>query len=243
MSNPVDPYRGQPQFGQPPQYGQPQYGQPQYGHPLYGQPQYGQPRYGYPMPGYGQRSAAASGVTAIVSSVLAILGALPASAHASLVRSSPESGATLTAAPPEVALTFNEEINQSFASVAVTAGDDRTNRVTGEPMIDGETVTARVDAYLDRRLREEGPGSLEGATVVLDPPRSGAGEQVVRQVAAAEPERVIHVGCDPATFARDLGYWAAQGFSARRMVLIDAFPNTHHFEIIALLEPSVPLDR
>lgn len=79
--------------------------------------------------------------------------------------------------------------------------------------------------------------------VVLDPPRSGAGEQVVRQVAAAEPERVIHVGCDPATFARDLGYWAAQGFSARRMVLIDAFPNTHHFEIIALLEPSVPLDR
>lgn len=75
MSNPVDPYRGQPQFGQPPQYGQPQYGQPQYGHPLYGQPQYGQPRYGYPMPGYGQRSAAASGVTAIVSSVLAILGA------------------------------------------------------------------------------------------------------------------------------------------------------------------------
>ncbi|WP_244192627.1 DUF6474 family protein [Dietzia lutea] len=32
-----------------------------------------------------------------------------------------------------------------FASVAVTAGDDRTNRVTGEPMVDGETVTARVD--------------------------------------------------------------------------------------------------
>ncbi|WP_244192645.1 copper resistance CopC family protein [Dietzia lutea] len=42
-------------------------------------------------------------------------------------------------------LIFNEEVNQNFASVAVTAGDDRTNRVTGEPMVDGETVTARVD--------------------------------------------------------------------------------------------------
>ncbi|WP_244192506.1 hypothetical protein [Dietzia lutea] len=49
-------------------------------------------------------------------------------------------------------LIFNEEVNQNFASVAVTAGDDRTNRVTGEPMVDGETVTARVDEPRARRL-------------------------------------------------------------------------------------------
>ncbi|EEI16764.1 class I SAM-dependent RNA methyltransferase [Corynebacterium lipophiloflavum] len=79
--------------------------------------------------------------------------------------------------------------------------------------------------------------------VVLDPPRSGAGEDVVRRVAGAAPERIIHVGCDPATFARDLGYWAAHGFGVRRMVLIDAFPNTHHFEMIAQLEPDGQMQR
>lgn len=86
-------------------------------------------------------------------------------------------------------------------------------------------------------------GKVEGSVaklaapnlVVLDPPRSGAGEPVVAAIAAARPERVIHIGCDPATFARDLGAWAAAGYRVKRMMLIDAFPNTHHFETVALL--------
>ncbi|WJY97716.1 class I SAM-dependent RNA methyltransferase [Corynebacterium fournieri] len=74
--------------------------------------------------------------------------------------------------------------------------------------------------------------------VVLDPPRAGAGAQVVQAIAAARPERIIHVGCDPATFARDLAGFGEQGYAVTRMTLIDAFPNTHHFETIALLEPA-----
>lgn len=74
--------------------------------------------------------------------------------------------------------------------------------------------------------------------VVLDPPRSGAGEEVVQAVASAAPERVIHVGCDPATLARDLAYWGESGYVAQRMLLLDAFPNTHHFETICLLQPA-----
>ncbi|MCT1885875.1 copper resistance protein CopC [Dietzia cinnamea] len=68
-----------------------------------------------------------------------------AAAHSVLISVDPEDGSQLDAAPEQIVLTFNEEVNQNFASVAVTAGDDRTNRVTGEPMVDGETVTARVD--------------------------------------------------------------------------------------------------
>ena len=68
-----------------------------------------------------------------------------AAAHSVLISVDPEDGSQLDAAPEQIVLTFNEEVNQNFASVAVTAGDDRTNRVAGEPMVDGETVTARVD--------------------------------------------------------------------------------------------------
>lgn len=74
--------------------------------------------------------------------------------------------------------------------------------------------------------------------VVLDPPRSGAGEAVVGRVAAAAPSAVVHVGCDPATLARDLGAWARAGYRARRVELVDAFPGTHHAEAIALLTPA-----
>ncbi|GAC48037.1 hypothetical protein [Gordonia aichiensis] len=75
MSNPTDPLGGPPPFDQP-QYGQPPYGQPQYGQPQYGQFRYGQPQYGQPFAGYGvpRVPTSTSGATAIVASVLALLG-------------------------------------------------------------------------------------------------------------------------------------------------------------------------
>ena len=72
---------------------------------------------------------------------------------------------------------------------------------------------------------------------MLDPPRSGAGAEVVGAVAQAAPPRVIHIGCDPATLARDLGTWGEHGYRVERMMLIDAFPLTHHFETVVLLTP------
>lgn len=72
--------------------------------------------------------------------------------------------------------------------------------------------------------------------VVLDPPRAGAGAEVVASIAGAGPERVLHVGCDPATLSRDLAAWAANGYRPSRIALLDAFPATHHFETIVQLE-------
>lgn len=73
------------------------------------------------------------------------------------------------------------------------------------------------------------------AVVVLDPPRIGAGRQVVDTVAATGAQRVIHVGCDPATFARDVGSWTGNGYRVHRLALVDSFPGTHHFEVLAEL--------
>lgn len=75
--------------------------------------------------------------------------------------------------------------------------------------------------------------------VVLDPPRTGAGAAVVAAVAGHRPAQVVHVGCDPATFARDLAAWAEAGYKASSLALFNAFPGTHHFEMMALLEPAV----
>jgi tRNA/tmRNA/rRNA uracil-C5-methylase (TrmA/RlmC/RlmD family) len=72
--------------------------------------------------------------------------------------------------------------------------------------------------------------------VVLDPPRAGAGAEVVAAVTAATPDRIVHIGCDPASFARDISLYHAAGYRMKRLRAFDAFPNTHHVECLALLE-------
>lgn len=79
---------------------------------------------------------------------------------------------------------------------------------------------------------------LAGATVVLDPPRKGAGESVMRLLADLNPAQIIYVACDPIALARDLGLINQAGFALKELVALDLFPNTHHFEVIARLEPQ-----
>ncbi|MFH5207503.1 class I SAM-dependent RNA methyltransferase [Antrihabitans sp. NCIMB 15449] len=71
--------------------------------------------------------------------------------------------------------------------------------------------------------------------VVLDPPRSGAGREIVTAVAQQNPQRVVHIGCDPAAFARDVSLYQEQGYRLTDLRAYDAFPLTHHVEVVGLL--------
>ncbi|SNC60527.1 23S rRNA m(5)U-1939 methyltransferase [Kytococcus aerolatus] len=81
----------------------------------------------------------------------------------------------------------------------------------------------------------EDPEGRSADLVVLDPPRAGAGREVMAQVAASGARRVAYVACDPAALARDLGTARDLGMTVESVVGFDAFPNTHHVEAIALL--------
>ncbi|MGN6414702.1 class I SAM-dependent RNA methyltransferase [Flexivirga sp.] len=74
--------------------------------------------------------------------------------------------------------------------------------------------------------------------VVLDPPRSGAGRAVVRDVLTRGPRRAAYIACDPAALARDLAYAAECGYELVSLRAFDAFPMTHHVECVAIIEPS-----
>lgn len=78
--------------------------------------------------------------------------------------------------------------------------------------------------------------------IVLDPPRSGAGEAVMRAIAGSRPRRVVMVSCDPVTFARDVRTAASEGYALVRLVGFDAFPMSHHVETVATLAPVRPVD-
>ncbi|MFI7482693.1 class I SAM-dependent RNA methyltransferase [Kocuria sp. M1R5S2] len=82
-----------------------------------------------------------------------------------------------------------------------------------------------------------GPRHPRPDVVVLDPPRAGAGRTVVDQLVALAPRRIAYLACDPATLARDLGRFRRAGWSVRDVRAFDMYPNTHHVETLAVLEP------
>ncbi|MFI9511166.1 class I SAM-dependent RNA methyltransferase [Nocardia sp. NPDC052566] len=88
---------------------------------------------------------------------------------------------------------------------------------------------------VERWLGEHADGAAP-EVVVLDPPRAGAGKEVVAAVAATGTDRIIHIGCDPASFARDLNLYQSAGYALADLRAFDAFPATHHVECIALLQ-------
>jgi 23S rRNA (uracil1939-C5)-methyltransferase len=71
--------------------------------------------------------------------------------------------------------------------------------------------------------------------VVMDPPRTGAGKQVIRSLVELGAPRVRYVSCDPATLARDLAPLLAAGYHVEEAHLFDLFPETFHIESVMLL--------
>lgn len=74
--------------------------------------------------------------------------------------------------------------------------------------------------------------------VALDPPRSGAGAEVVAAIAQAEPRAIAYVACDPAALARDVRTFGEHGYQLTQIQAFDSFPMTHHFETIVRLAPT-----
>lgn len=93
----------------------------------------------------------------------------------------------------------------------------------------------QVDVVTDsvRRAISAQPAGADVA--VLDPPRSGAGRDVIGLLAASGVPRVVHIGCEAASFARDIGIYLGHGYTVERIKVFDAFPLTHHIECVALL--------
>jgi tRNA/tmRNA/rRNA uracil-C5-methylase (TrmA/RlmC/RlmD family) len=74
--------------------------------------------------------------------------------------------------------------------------------------------------------------------IVLDPPREGAGKDVIAQCAQLKPRAIVYVACDPAALARDTAYLREAGYQLESMRAFDLFPMTHHIESIAKFVPS-----
>jgi len=88
-----------------------------------------------------------------------------------------------------------------------------------------EVIEGKVERELSKFVR--------GDVVVLDPPRAGAGERVIKSIAALNPRTIVYVACDPAALARDTAILEARGYELDAIRAFDLFPMTQHIESVA----------
>lgn len=72
--------------------------------------------------------------------------------------------------------------------------------------------------------------------VVIDPPRAGLSQKIVRRVLECEAKRIVYVSCNPTTLAPNAAQLTEAGYTLRRVKPVDMFPQTPHIECVALLE-------
>ena len=78
--------------------------------------------------------------------------------------------------------------------------------------------------------------------IVVDPPRKGCDEMLLKTILKMQPKRVVYVSCDSATLARDLRFLCDNGYELKKVCGVDQFPQTVHVETVVLLSQQKPDD-
>ncbi len=114
-------------------------------------------------------------------------------------------------------------------SVLGIEGDRTAVELARHNVPSGSFLAGDVATLVDRL-----PTTLDLA--VLDPPRSGAGTDVMAAVLGRSPRAVAYVACDPAALGRDLRQAIQVGYEVAAVTAFDLFPLTHHIECVAILK-------
>ena len=113
---------------------------------------------------------------------------------------------------------------------------EASSSAIGDAKINFENVS-NVNIYLGD-VAKIMPRIGSADVVILDPPREGAGQLVLQQISALNPQRIVYVACDPAALARDCAFANDLGWQLTKVRAFDLFPMTHHIEMVALFTRS-----
>jgi 23S rRNA (uracil1939-C5)-methyltransferase len=129
-------------------------------------------------------------------------------------------------------------------TMAANAGEVWGLEIVPEAITDAER-NARVNrienaSFLAANARTGVRPLLEKAgkpdVVVVDPPRAGLSQKIVRRVIECEAKRIVYVSCNPTTLAPNATQLAEAGYRLLRVRPVDMFPQTPHIECVALFE-------
>ena len=136
-----------------------------------------------------------------------------------------------------LAAKFGNDLRITSVESFRQATDDATLNLAD--LAKAKAVCAPVERFLNERVGNLDKGgktaSPRNATIILDPPRAGAGAKVVGQILDIQPKHIVYVACDPIALARDLKPLIEGGYELKSLRAFDLFPHTHHVEAVASL--------
>jgi 23S rRNA (uracil1939-C5)-methyltransferase len=125
---------------------------------------------------------------------------------------------------PRVAEVWGLEIVEE--AIADAIANARLGEVTNARFFAGDVRLA-----LRELVAEAGQPDL----LLVDPPRAGLSQKVVRRIIEASPRRIVYVSCNPTTLAPNAAQLVEAGYELRRVRPVDMFPQTPHIECVAEL--------
>jgi 23S rRNA (uracil1939-C5)-methyltransferase len=123
---------------------------------------------------------------------------------------------------------FSSVLNREFERVIAVEPSPTSH---ADLLYNSSANVKAVRATTEQHLKNVG-GKLRPDLVVVDPPRSGLGESVIRGLVNLDSPRISYVSCDPSTLARDLGGLLGAGYRLEQAHLVDLFPQTYHVESV-----------
>ena len=126
---------------------------------------------------------------------------------------------------PRVAEVWGLEIVEPAVADAIS--NARLNEIDNVRFFAGD-VRAAMRELVERAGRPD--------LVVVDPPRAGLSQKIVRRVIESGPQRIVYVSCNPTTLAPNAAQLVEAGYRLLRVRPVDMFPQTPHIECVALLE-------
>lgn len=128
---------------------------------------------------------------------------------------------------------------------------DRVKRVVGVELVAEAVRDARENAGINGvqnieffegnvkdYLRENKGRTSEFNVVVIDPPRAGLHPKAMKRMLEIQPEKIIYISCNPATFSRDARDIVNAGYHLPRVTPVDMFPHTRHIELASVFVKS-----
>jgi 23S rRNA (uracil1939-C5)-methyltransferase len=125
---------------------------------------------------------------------------------------------------PRVAEVWGLELVEEAVADAIT--NARLNEIDNARFFAGDVRLA---------MRELVSTAGRPDVLVVDPPRAGLSQKVVRRIIEASPARIVYVSCNPTTLAPNAAQLVAAGYKLEIVRPVDMFPQTPHIECVALL--------
>jgi 23S rRNA (uracil1939-C5)-methyltransferase len=123
---------------------------------------------------------------------------------------------------------FSSVLNRGFERVIAVESSPTSH---ADLLYNSPASVRAVRATTEQYLENAGD-KLRPELVVVDPPRSGLSERVIKGLITLKAPRITYVSCDPATLSRDLARLLQSGYRVEGAHLVDLFPQTYHLESV-----------